>query len=68
MAKQERAIFDSLDNSCGFWQQRSDHVQVMSERPHQQSCDNEDRTLMWLSIIGAIGFLALFGMRMLWHS
>jgi len=67
MAKQERAIFDSLDNSCGFWQHRSDHAQVMSERPHQQSNVEEDRTLMWLCVIGTIGFLALFGMRLLWR-
>ncbi len=68
MAKQERAIFDSLDNSCGFWQYRSDHAETLGERPHQHSSVEDDRTMMWLCIIGTIGALALFGMKMLWSS
>ena len=68
MAKQKRVIFDNWDNSTEFWQYRHNQAESQSERPHQQTGRNTDDTETWLWIIGTIGVLALYAMKMLWRS
>ena len=68
MAKQERAIFNSWDDSSDFWQYRCNQAQSPSQRPPQQTSAKTDNTALWFWIIGTIGFCALLAMKVLWSS